>query len=68
MDAIYQSRLEGLTDEIDYYMWMHHDKGTLSVAQQKHLRELCETVCVFGEQGKQWHDMGMQILTELKAA
>lgn len=68
MDALYQSRLDGLTDQIDNYLWLNHEQGALSEQQQAHLKELCEQVYCFGQAGVQWHDMGMQVLNELKAA
>lgn len=61
MDALYQSRLEGLSEQIDNYLWLHHDTGSLSAAQRNHLKELCDTIVCFGEVGAEWAKQGMEL-------
>lgn len=46
-----QSRFNGLVDQIEFYLFKAADGFTLSIQQKKHLTELRDTVCVFGELG-----------------
>ena len=57
MYEIYNSRLTGLTDAIDYYSNLYKEKflpfgKILSDTQVIHLQKLRDTVCTFGEIGQ----------------
>ena len=54
LDKIRESRLEGLTDEADFYLNRFYLTGRFSVEQIKAAEELCSMLRWFGEVGVQW--------------
>ena len=67
MDEIYNTRLAGLTDAIDYYSYLYREKflpfgKILSDTQVIHLQQLRDTVCTFGEIGLNWAKMANKLL------
>lgn len=62
MDALEQSRLRCLTDQIDFYLWKHYETGKLSSEQKQHLKTLCDEVMCFGELGHAWANEGLKLL------
>lgn len=45
-------RSGGLIDQIEWYLYRVDDGFKLSADQKKHLAELRDTICVFGELGE----------------
>lgn len=49
-----ESRFIGLTEQIDFYMWLKLDNGFLSEEQKAHCKKLKNTIIVFGRRAKKW--------------
>lgn len=64
MDSIAEQRYDSLTEQIDFYAWLHHDTGTLSPDQKRHLAELGDTICVFGERARKWVVLVNELLND----
>lgn len=64
MNSIVEQRYYGLTQQIDFYVWLHRDTGTLSPDQKQHLAELENTICVFGERARKWVDLVNELLND----
>lgn len=64
MDNIVEQRYYGLTEQIDFYAWLHRDTGMLSPDQRQHLAELGNTICVFGERAQKWVDLVNELLND----
>lgn len=67
MDEIYNTRLAGLTDAIDYYLNLYFLRflpfgKILSDTQVTHLQELRDTVCTFGEIGLKWAKIANKLM------
>ena len=67
MHEIYNTRLAGLTDAIDYYCYLYKEKflpfgKILSDTQVIHLQQLRDTICAFGEIGQMWAKMANKLL------
>lgn len=62
MDSIVEQRYNNLTDQIDFYFWLHNDNGILSSDQKQHLSELKNTICVFGKRANKWVNLANELL------
>lgn len=51
---IVESRFIGLTEQIDFYLWLKNDNGSLSKEQKEHCTTLKNTIIVFGKRAKKW--------------
>lgn len=64
MDSIIEQRYNGLTNQIDFYLWLHNDNGRLSLHQKQHLTELKNTICVFGKRANKWVELVNELLND----
>ena len=64
MDSIVEQRYNGLTDQIDFYFWLHNDNGILSSYQKQHLTDLKNTICVFGKRANKWINLANKLLND----
>lgn len=67
MDEIYNTRLAGLIEAIDYYSYLYREKflpfgKILSDTQVIHLQQLRDTVCTFGEIGLNWAKIANELM------
>ena len=67
MEEIYNCRLSGLTDAIDFYSYLYKEKflplgKILSDTQVIQLQQLRDTVCTFGEIGQIWAKIANKLL------
>lgn len=47
--SLIESRYNGFVDQIEHYLWLYFDEKHLSKEQIEHLKELKNTIVVFGE-------------------
>lgn len=67
MDGIYNTRLAGLTEAIEYYCYLYEEcflpfGKIFSDTQVTHLQELRDTVCTFGETGLIWAKIANKLM------
>ena len=51
-----QTRFDGLSDTVDYYLYLFHERKHLSDAQLNDLKEKSDILRCFGEAGKGYYD------------
>lgn len=66
LEEIRESRLEGLTNTAEYYLYCFADKGMLSEEQIKDAEYVRDTIGWFGEVGNQWAEMLDEIIEKSK--
>lgn len=66
LEKIRESRLEGLTNIAEYYLYCFANKGMLSEEQIKDAEDVRDTIGWFGEIGIQWAEMLDEIIEKSK--
>lgn len=61
---IAESRFIGLTEEIDFYMWIKIDNGFLSDGQKSSVKEIKNTIIVFGKRAKKWANLCDELISK----
>ena len=51
-----QTRFEGLSDTIDYYLFLFHERGNLSKPQITDLKDAANTISCIGEAGENYYN------------
>lgn len=64
LKKIRQTRLEGLTDTIDFYQWTTNEGFSLSEEQRKQLLEVRNAIQCFGEDASCWVELADEILSK----
>lgn len=62
LHGIEKSRFEGMCEQIEVLCNMHADNGMLSDAQIEQLKELRDSIIVFGDRAKPYIDMADEVL------
>lgn len=57
-----EPRFYGLIEQIEFYVWKVYDGAKLSKAQIKHVKELKQQICVFGERAQKYEELCNEIL------
>lgn len=65
LNKIKESRLHGLSEQLDWLFWKFHDTGTLSKQQQEQMRWCANTICCFNQAGVNYYNEAQTILNKL---